>query len=303
MKSRQFSFDNRLRCALMVVAASTAMSAGTLLAQTPQPALAPPIKVMSFNIRYGKANDGDNRWNKRQALVSETIRMFDPDLLGLQEALPFQCAFLREQFPELDFVGRGREVDADRGEFCAIMFRRQRFEKLAEGHFWLSETPEQPGSKSWDAALPRMVTWVRLRDRDTQTEFIFANTHYDHIGRQARQFSSGIIRNWLEPFSDLPFVLTGDFNSAVGSQPYQRLVQGEGDERPLADTYRVIYPRADSQEGTSSRWSGNREGARIDWIVHSSDFSTLNAAIDYHNDRGRYPSDHYPVRATIRLQK
>lgn len=297
MKSQPFQFDKALRYALFCIVAGLTLSADGLLAQD----RTAPLKVMSFNIRYGRANDGENRWVKRDSLVAETIRVFGPDLLGLQEALPFQCQFLKQQFPEFDFVGRGREVKPDQGEFCAIMYRRERFEKKDEGHFWLSETPQTPGSRSWDSALPRMVTWVRLMDRDTESEFIFANTHYDHIGQQARIASSEIIRKWLAKFPQTPVVITGDFNSAIGSKPYQQLLDGGSPELSLVDTYRAIYPQATEREGTSSRWNGNRSGARIDWILHSKQFSTLNAAIDYHNDRGQYPSDHYPVQATLRL--
>ena len=297
MKSQPFQFDKALRYALFCIVAGLTLSADGLLAQD----RTAPLKVMSFNIRYGRANDGENRWVKRDSLVAETIRVFGPDLLGLQEALPFQCQFLKQQFPEFDFVGRGREVKPDQGEFCAIMYRRERFEKKDEGHFWLSETPQTPGSRSWDSALPRMVTWVRLMDRDTESEFIFANTHYDHIGQQARIASSEIIRKWLAKFSQTPVVITGDFNSAIGSKPYQQLLDGGSPELSLVDTYRAIYPQATEREGTSSRWNGNRSGARIDWILHSKQFRTLNAAIDYHNDQGQYPSDHYPVQATLRL--
>lgn len=297
MKSQPFQFDKALRYALFCIVAGLTLSADGLLAQD----RTAPLKVMSFNIRYGRANDGENRWVKRDSLVAETIRVFGPDLLGLQEALPFQCQFLKQQFPEFDFVGRGREVKPDQGEFCAIMYRRERFEKKDEGHFWLSETPQTPGSRSWDSALPRMVTWVRLMDRDTESEFIFANTHYDHIGQQARIASSEIIRKWLAKFPQTPVVITGDFNSAIGSKPYQQLLDGGSPELSLVDTYRAIYPQATEREGTSSRWNGNRSGARIDWILHSKQFSTLNAAIDYHNDQGQYPSDHYPVQATLRL--
>jgi len=297
MKFQSFLFDNALRCALLCLVAGTSLSADELLAQD----RTTPLKVMSFNIRYGKANDGANRWDKRDSLVAETIRVFGPDLLGLQEALPFQCEFLKQQFPEFDFVGRGREVKPNQGEFCAIIYRRERFEKKDEGHFWLSETPQTPGSRSWDSSLPRMVTWVRLWDRATESEFIFANTHYDHIGQQARIASSQIIRKWMAEFPETPFVITGDFNSAIGSKPYQKLLDGGSPELALVDTYRATYPQVSDLEGTSSRWSGNRKGARIDWILHSKQFNTLNAAIDYHNDQGQYPSDHYPVQATLRL--
>lgn len=300
MKSKLNLFDKTLQCAVLPMLAIASLSAQELLAQQTQA----PLKVMSFNIRYGSANDGDNHWDKRYPLVTESIRIFDPDLLGLQEALPFQCEYLREQFPQYEFFGRGREADPDKGEFSAILFRRDRFEKTDGGHFWLSETPDQPGSRSWDSSLPRMVTWVQLKDRLTDSEFIYANTHYDHRGEQARLQSSKVIRGWMfDQHRDTPIVITGDFNAAVGSKPYEELTKtGTNLPRRLTDSYRAIYPDVDADEGSFGGWTGKRDGARIDWILHSEEFTTLNASINYHNDQGRFPSDHYPVQAVIRYK-
>ena len=291
-------------CAVTACLAAAALTADILLAQTDITA----IKVMSFNIRFGTAEDGENRWQRRQELVAETIRVFDPDLLGLQEALAFQGDFLKQQFPEYDFFGRGRELDPQGGEFCAVMYRRDRFEQRDGGHFWLSETPHEPGSLGWDAELPRMVTWVALRDRTAGTEFVFANTHYDHVGEQARVHSSRVIQQWLRGHAGRPVVLCGDFNCPVDSPPYQTLtgkVTGKTPDshRPLLDSYRVIHRQATADEGTFGGWTGQRGGNRIDWILHTEDFVTLNAAIDYHQDGKRFPSDHYPVRAVIRVRK
>ena len=301
MKSEQKLFDKTLLCAVLSMLVIADLSAQELLAQQAQA----PLKVMSFNIRYGSANDGDNHWDKRYPLVTESMRIFDPDLLGLQEALPFQCDYLREQFPQYEFFGRGREADPDKGEFSAILFRRDRFEKTDGGHFWLSETPDQPGSRSWDSSLPRMVTWVQLKDRLTDLEFIYANTHYDHRGEQARLQSSKVIRDWMiDHHRDTPIVITGDFNAAVGSQPYNELTKTGTDlPRRLTDSYRAIYPDVHPDEGSFGGWTGKRDGARIDWILHSQEFTTLNATINYHNDQGRFPSDHYPVQAVIRYKE
>src|SRR5688572_29237394 len=113
------------------------------------------LRVMSFNIRYGTAKDGPDHWDKRKDLVAATIKKYAPDLLGTQETLEFQAAYIREQCPEYTFVGAGRDDGKVAGEMAALFFRTDRFEKLAEGHFWHSETPDQPGSKGWDTSLPR----------------------------------------------------------------------------------------------------------------------------------------------------
>ena len=184
---------------------------------------------MSFNIRYGSANDGDNHWDQRSYLVVETIRMFDPDLLGAQEVLKFQADFLQQQLPGYAFHGVGREDGQTRGEFVPVMYRKDRFEMRDAGHFWLSETPAVAGSKSWDSSLPRMVSWVRLSDLDNDGgEFIFLNTHFDHRGQQARLESARLLRQRVEEITGggVPFIITGDFNTTEDGQPFAELTAG-----------------------------------------------------------------------------
>ncbi|MBD3674223.1 MAG: endonuclease/exonuclease/phosphatase family protein [Planctomycetaceae bacterium] len=264
-----------------------------------------PLKVMSFNIRYGAANDGENHWKHRSYLVAETIRMFDPDLLGMQEVLKFQAEFLKERLPEYGFHGVGRQNGTEEGEYVPVMYKKERFEVIDSGHYWLSETPEVPGSKSWDSSLPRMVSWVELSDRKNDGEtFVFINTHFDHRGQTARLESARLIRQQAEELmaEKLPFIITGDFNTTEDRQPYQELISGSrGNEIPIVDSYRNTFPERSENESTSSRWTGNRTGSRIDWILHSQDFTTLQSVINYTNENGRYPSDHYPVQAIVRL--
>src|SRR6478735_1787061 len=144
-----------MRCLLLATAAAFGVAADA-------PA---PVRVMSFNIRYGTARDGDNHWDKRKDFLATTITAFDPDLLGTQETLAFQRDFLTEKLKGHAAFGAGRDDGKDRGEMAALFYRTARFEKLAGGHFWLSETPDRVGSKGWDAALPRIASWVKLKDR------------------------------------------------------------------------------------------------------------------------------------------
>ncbi|MCS1407873.1 MAG: hypothetical protein M2R45_01034 [Verrucomicrobia subdivision 3 bacterium] len=263
----------------------------------------PAIKVMSFNIRYGGADDGENSWPKRDYLVLETIKMFDPDLLGAQEVLNFQADFLKENLSGYGFHGVGRNDGVAEGEFVPIFYRLDRFELVDSGHFWLSESPNAPGSKSWDSSLARMLSWVILRDREGNgNPFVFANTHFDHHGARARLESAKMIRQRAESIEgEVPVIIVGDFNTSEEGAPYAALVNAEGfDGPPFVDSYRVIYPEKSSQESSMSGWRGRREGRRIDWIIHSPKFVTLNAAINYTNEAGRYPSDHYPVQAILR---
>jgi endonuclease/exonuclease/phosphatase family metal-dependent hydrolase len=260
---------------------------------------------MSFNIRFGTASDGDNHWEKRKQFLVETIKAFDPDLLGTQETLGFQRDYLAANLPGYDALGAGREDGREKGEMAALFFKRARFEKIDGGHFWLSQTPDQPGSKSWDSALPRMVTWVKLRDRGQTNAkpILFFNTHFDHRGVEARLESARLLRRRVaELGSECRVIVTGDFNTGEGSEPYKRLFGREDGERsPLRDTYRIAFPVRAASEGTFSGFKADRtDGPRIDWIAASRDWKVRKAAIDRTAREGRTPSDHFPVTAVLR---
>ena len=263
------------------------------------------VRVMSFNIRYGTANDGDNHWDRRKEFVVETIGAFDPDLLGTQETLGFQRDYLAEKLSGYDHLGVGRDDGKDEGEMMALYYKRDRFEKLDGGHFWLSETPEVVGSKSWDSSLPRMVTWVKLRDRrnDSARPIAFFNTHFDHRGPQARLESARLIRRQIGTIGEeCSVIVTGDFNTAEGSEPYVALF-GALEERtpPVEDTYRAAHSTRGDDEGTFSGFrAGSTSGSRIDWIGVSRDWEIVSAQIDRTSRDGRTPSDHYPVTAVLR---
>lgn len=261
------------------------------------------VRVMSFNIRYGSARDGDNVWDNRKEFVIETIRAFGPDLLGTQETLKFQRDYLAAALPEYECLGVGRDDGKDKGEMMAVYFRRDRFEKVDAGHFWLSETPDVVGSRSWDTSLPRMATWLRLQDRrhPGAADIVFINTHFDHRGREARKNSARLLRRRAQKQSDCRVIITGDFNAAVGSPPYQALF-GIAQERPspLVDSRAVLHAATD-QDGTFSGFErANTSGARIDWIAVSRDWTVQSATIDRTARNGRTPSDHYPVTAVLK---
>lgn len=264
---------------------------------------AEPLQVMSFNIRYGSANDGENRWDRRKEFVVETIKAFDPDLLGTQETEASQRDFLKEQLTGYACSGVGRDDGEEQGEMMALYYKRERFEPLDGGHFWLSETPQQVGSKSWDTSLPRMCTWVKLRDKQAaeRRPILFLNTHFDHRGPVARSRSASLIRRLASELgADCDIVLTGDFNAAVDSEPYRELVTAEPAETRFIDTYAVAPPEDDAGQATFSGFRPSVvEGNRIDWILVRGDWQVVSAAIDRTARDGRTPSDHYPVQAIL----
>lgn len=262
------------------------------------------LKVMSYNVRYGTAPDGENRWERRRDVLIEAVLAFDPDLLGAQEVLAFQRDFLAERLPELEAFGVGRDFGDERGEMTAVFFRRARFELVDGGHFWLSETPWIPGSKSWDSALTRMVTWLRLRDRAALElpEVMFFNTHFDHRGKEARVRSAALLRDRVGEMAEgRRAIVVGDFNAAEDSAPYRTLFDCEVGKPGLVDTYRAAHPERRDDEGTFSRFDvAPAMGGRIDWIAATTDWTVLDARILRHGRAGRAPSDHFPVAAELR---
>jgi endonuclease/exonuclease/phosphatase family metal-dependent hydrolase len=263
-----------------------------------------PVRAMSFNIRLGVAKDGDNHWEKRKETVVQAITEFAPDFVGTQETYEFQAKYIGENLPQYTYVGRSRQRDG-KGEQCGIFYLTKRFDKLVEGHFWLSETPDKAGSKSWDSSLPRMATWLKLWDKTNQSSFYVINTHFDHRGAIARKQSAAQIRKFV---NELPkgssVIVTGDFNAGANSAPYQAMFGDSAatGESPLLDSYAIKHVNDDEPSGTFNGFKGTADGARIDWIAVSRNISIESANIDRIAFDGRYPSDHFPVNAVLRLK-
>jgi endonuclease/exonuclease/phosphatase family metal-dependent hydrolase len=289
------------RLAAVVVSLTVAISCGPLPAQ----AESPDLQVMTFNIRYGTASDGENRWENRRDWLVETIQKFDPDLLGTQETLGFQRDYLAGKLADYGALGVGRDDGQEQGEMMALYYRKQRFTKLESGPFWHSETPEVAGSKSWDSSLPRMVTWIKLQDTKAAAAppILFFNTHFDHRGPMARLQSARLLRERIGRIAGgCSIVVTGDFNAGEGSEPYQALFAAvDGKDSPILDCFRKVHPERGADEGTANAFrAASTRGARIDWIGCSRDWTVLSAEINRTSKDGRTPSDHFPVQAVLR---
>lgn len=258
-----------------------------------------PVRLMSFNIRNADADDGVNAWPLRRDQVVAAIQAQAPDILGLQEVLASQADELRSALPDYGFVGVGRD-DGDRGgEFVPILYRRQRFTLADAGHFWFSEQPTQPGTVGWDAALPRLATWARLRCKEAPWHDIHVvNVHLDHRGATARLESARLLRRLVESLGGRPAVILGDFNCPPGSPPYRVLTASRGDLAELRDAHAT----ADTT-GTYHGFTGQSPPGRIDWILVNRKFETVEADIDRSRRAGRFPSDHFPVVAVVRFAR
>ena len=274
------------------------MLAGMIAPTRDEPAGA--VKVMSFNLRFATAADGPNHWDLRHGAVVKAIARYDPDLLGTQETLASQRDFILEQFPHFRVVAVGRDDGIDAGEMSPVFYRADRFELIESGVFWLSSTPEVIASVGWDARITRIATWARLRDLgapDART-ILWVNTHFDHVGVQARLESARLIRNFVETRqADHDLIITGDFNAGEGSEPWVALTVGD----VLRDTHRVVHPQRMPDEGTFTAFDPTRTGGdRIDWILVSSAFAVIDAEIDRRLYDNRLPSDHFAVTATLK---
>lgn len=283
-------------------AVATFLNAGAIQAED----ASPPLKVMSFNIRFGSANDGQNNWDHRKEFLVETIKKFQPDLLGTQETMLFQKEYLDKHLEGYGSEGIGRIDGKKQGESMAVYYRKDRFELIDVGHFWLSETPEVVGSKSWDSSLQRMVTWIKLKDKKAtgNPELYFVNTHFDHRGQVARAESATLVRNRIAALGSVPVILTGDFNAAENSQPYKNLFGETDGKKVILDTYRVKHPTQTETEATFNGFKADViKGGRIDWIGATSQFKVVDAVINRVSRDGRVPSDHYPIEVVLEYAK
>jgi endonuclease/exonuclease/phosphatase family metal-dependent hydrolase len=292
----------RIAHLLIGLIAGAYLFAAPLCADEPQ-----TVRVMSFNIRYGTANDGANRWDKRKEFVVETIKAFKPDVVCMQEVLEFQREYLANSLPDFEVWAKGRKADGT-GEMTAIFYRKDRFNRGVSAHLWLSETPDKPGSKSWDSSLPRMVSWVSLTDLAAPKRKAIAvfNTHFDHRGRTARLESAKLLFRLANgALPETPVIVTGDFNCGQGSPPYDVLFGKLGEQKSrLIDTYRAAHPKRTAGEGTFSGFKpGGVRGARIDWIGANEHWKVSSASIDRTSKDGRTPSDHFPVTAVLQRRR
>ena len=258
------------------------------------------LRVMSFNIRNSHARD----WEARKGLVYEVIRDYAPDVLGLQEANSFHLKELSNEFPEYGQVGEG-SMGGSKGQHSAILFLEERFKLTDSGSFWLSKTPTQP-SKSWRSAHHRICTWAELLVRETDRTLYIYNTHMDDGSREARENGTRMIMEHIQgEVQTTPFVFMGDFNAPEDSEVL-KIIKGNSEARQnlriqMVDSFRVLYPDRENV-GTYNGFTGQSDGPKIDYIMVRPSMKVIEASILQTNREGRYPSDHFPVTALIRIQ-
>lgn len=261
-----------------------------------------PITVVSYNVRYDNSADGVDAWPNRKDRVAEVLASdFSADIAGLQEVLFHQLQDLEERLVDYEWVGAGRDDGHRKGELAPIFYRRALFELLATNTFWLSRDPRMPGSKSWDAAITRIATWVKLRDRRNNREFYVLNTHFDHRGAAARVESARMIAKRVSDFpGNLPVIITGDFNVDERSEAYAIITETAG----LRDARYVSESGHKGPTTSSNDWEQlGKPGSRIDYIFVNPlvTVSTHRISTVKHGDR--FPSDHLPVVVELGLKE
>ena len=269
------------------------------------------LKLMSFNIRYGTADDGENSWNHRKELVFKIVKKYHPDILGLQEALRFQLDEMHHAMPEYSEAGVGRDDGVEAGEYSAVLYRGERFQLLECGTFWFSSTPDVPGSRDWGNAITRICTWVRLEEKKTKTCFYVYNLHLDHQSQPSRERSAALLTRLIsERKHPDPFIVTGDFNAGetnpvilfLKGQSALELETGEilANPVPVKDTFRSLHAKSE-KTGTFHEFKGVATADKIDYIFVQEQTKVTEATIDRRSWNNRFPSDHFPVTASIRI--
>src|SRR5690606_26472638 len=238
-----------------------------------------------------------NLWDDRKLALTNLIEFHEFDIFGIQEGFLEQLQDMEKQLPGFQYVGVGRDDGAQKGEHSAIFYRVDRFKLLKSGTFWLSPTDTEKPNKGWDAALPRICTWGVFQDKKNGKQFIFMNTHFDHVGIEARKESAKLILAKAKEFAqDLPLILTGDFNVDEHNEAYFTLSKS-GIVTDTYDLAKMVY----EPNSTFNGWGKSlREKGRIDHIFITKPFQVVKYGILTDTYVGKFPSDHFPVMTKLK---
>jgi len=257
------------------------------------------MNIITYNIRYNTPSDKENAWPNRRNDVMKLLKRNNADIISVQEALYDQITDLKDGMAGFDYVGVGRDDGNINGEFSAIYYNSSRYALIENGTFWLSQTPQIP-SKSWDAALNRICTWARLKEKETRKTFYVFNTHFDHKGVKARKESALLILKKIGEIAGRkdPVILTGDFNLTPEEKPLVLIRQKLKDSRQISET---------SPQGPIGTFNDfditNKLENRIDYIFVNKMVDVKRYGVLTDSRDNRYPSDHLPVLVEIQLKK
>lgn len=261
------------------------------------------VSVMTFNLRYDNPRDSLNAWPNRVAQVCKFINSEKPDIIGMQEVLWRQYNELDSILAEYSSAGKGRDDGARGGEMNPVFYRKDRYDMVRTITFWLSETPEVPGSKAWGASLPRIVTWMELADKKSHQHLFIFNTHFAHDSDSARLMSSKTLLKEVEKIANgNQFVITGDFNMGPLSPGYAILTGPDESVPLLRDSYIISAKKPIGPSYTFNGFSDKPGADRIDYVFVKNGMQVLSHSTFIRKDRGVFISDHWPVEAVVSLK-
>lgn len=310
-----------LLCLVVLVTALAGLTRTQTAAQPQSKPKPPPkepleLRTLCFNVRFDNPRDGEDRWENRKDLVCRTIRAHDPDIIGVQEALMHQLEYLLNVLPEYAHIGVGRDDGKHTGEYSAILYKKSVLTPTESGTFWLSDTPEVPGSRSWGNRVVRICTFARLTHAGSGRAVWVYNAHLDHESQEAREKGLKLIAERManrplpagvegvgSPVHAEPALLMGDFNAGEGNSAV-KFIKGKGEIAPaitLVDSFRRLHPE-ETNVGSFHGFKGEPIEDKIDYILVEPGAKVLKAEIDRREFDGRYPSDHFPISATIRWE-
>jgi endonuclease/exonuclease/phosphatase family metal-dependent hydrolase len=262
------------------------------------------LNVLTFNIRFDNPKDAPNDWPNRKDKVTSQILFHEADIIGIQEALHGQLLDMENGMPGYKFTGVGRDDGGQKGEYSCIFYNTNRLILLASETFWLSETPTVAGSKSWDAAITRVVTWAKFKDRKTKKVFYHFNTHFDHVGKIARRESAALLLRAVDSIAGkTPSVITGDFNAQPQDEPIM-VIMDAANPLKLTDSKSISATGHYGPQGTFNAF-GPKENAEkpIDYIFLKGNWKVEQHATLSQTWGGLFSSDHFPVFARLMLGK
>lgn len=283
-------------------AKTSAMALSGLIAPFPRFAAAScaapvTLRVMSFNIRYGTAADGENHWDRRKDFLCDVLREQSPDIIGVQEALFPQLEYILRAVPGYALVGVGRDDGIRTGEYAGILYRASALALNRSDTFWLSDTPDRVASASWGNRVTRICTWAQFTTPAGRALYLY-NVHLDHESQPSREKAVALLRARIAARApQAPVLVTGDFNAGETNPAVRAMREGD----VFRDTFRVAEPSA-TPVGTFTGFThGQVAGDKIDYVFATAEWEVLGAAIVRSARDGRYPSDHFPVTAVLRL--
>ncbi len=267
------------------------------------------MRIMTFNVRQQNMIDGHNDWQSRKPLVTSMIRFHQVDVVGFQEVKYRQLEDMKQELTDYNWVGKGRNDGGIEGEFVPIFYKKEVFDLLEEGHFWLSEQPESPGLIGWDGACTRMVTWVKLLNKQTGKSIYTFNTHFDHEGKRAVIESSQLIVQKIKAIvGHDQVILLGDFNASREDEFYKILIDDESSmlkdseclsinphHGPDFTFHGFMNPKGLLKSEREIEYSHPDFFLPIDYIFVSNQIKVQSHGILVDNWEGKFPSDHFPV--------